>query len=214
MTNKNEDQDWLDALAGKPNPDADPESTRRATALRQAIQRHDATLNQNKFDADAGLQKLKFKLRREGLSGVEQPPILKNHFVQFAMAASVVLTVGLMVRNYLPQDLPKNEAEIMRGGNMQIVLAADPEARLKQLTTVLDQLGIKYEVERKEGKLTNELGQVGIKNKGERKEDTITLKIHGVDPAKEDVASFLERNHITPPVGMDVLLDIRPLAKP
>lgn len=80
------------------------------------------------------------------------------------------------------------------GGERQIVLATDPEARLKQLTIELDQLGIKYQIERKEGK--------------------ILLKAQGVDPLKDDVASFLERNHITPPVGMDVELDIRPMAKP
>lgn len=195
MTNKDNDQDWLDALAGKPNPDADPEATRRATALRQAMQRHDISLNPSEFDAEAGLQKLKFKLRSEGLSGEKKHTLFNNHIIHFAMAASVVLTVGLMVRNYLPQELPQNEAEIMRGmGDRQIVLAADPEARLKQLTTELGQLSIKYQVERKEGK--------------------IILRIQGVDPAKEDVANLLERNHITPPVGMDVLLDIRPLAKP
>lgn len=83
----------------------------------------------------------------------------------------------------------------MRGsGDRQLVLTPDPEERLKQLTTELDRLGIKYQIERKEGKLL--------------------LKAHGVDPVKDDVASFLERNHITPPVGMDVELDIRLLAKP
>lgn len=42
MTNKDEDQVWLDALAGKSGADADPEVMRRANLLRQAIQRHDA----------------------------------------------------------------------------------------------------------------------------------------------------------------------------
>lgn len=71
MTNANEDQDWLDALAGKPNPNADPEVTREATLLRQAIQRDDAALGVNDFDVEAGLQKLKFRMRREGLMGTE-----------------------------------------------------------------------------------------------------------------------------------------------
>lgn len=77
MTNKDEDQDWLGALAGKLNADADPEVTRRATALRQAIQRHDATLGANDFDVEAGLQKLKLRLYREGL-GVS--PVLKRTY--------------------------------------------------------------------------------------------------------------------------------------
>lgn len=194
MTNEDEDQDWLDALAGKPNADANPDVTRRATALRQAIQRHDVTLHSSGADAESGLQKLKFRLRREGLSGDNKPAFYSNRFVQYAMAASVVLTVGLMMRIYLHQEPMQNEAEIMRGmGERQLVLAADPEERLKQLATELDRLGIKYQVERKEGK--------------------IILKILGVDPVKEDVASFLERNHIKPPVETSLELDIRPLAK-
>jgi hypothetical protein len=195
MKNKDEDQDWMDALAGKLSPDADPEITRRATLLRQTIQRHNTTFEPSEFDTETSLQKLKFRVRREGLSGDVQRPNMSKNLFQFAMAASIVLVVGLMMRNFLPQESPQTEAEIMRSmGDRQIVLVAEPEIRLKQLTTELDQLGIKYQVERKEAK--------------------IILKIQGVDPAKDDVASFLERNHITPPVGMDVLLDIRPLVKP
>lgn len=194
MTNK-EDQDWLDALAGKSNADTAPDVTRHARALRNAIQRHDATLNTSEFNPEAALQKLRFKLRSEGLSGADKRPLLHKRFVHFAMAASVVLTVGLMMRNYLPQELPQNEAEIMRGmGERQIVLAAVPEERLKQITMELERLGIKYQVERNGSK--------------------ITLKIHGVDPAKEDVASFLELNHIKPPVKDSLELDIRPMANP
>jgi len=192
--NKDEDQDWLDALAGKPTQNADPEVTRRATLLRHAIQRHDAALGVNEFDDEAGLQKLKFRMRREGLSGESKPAFYSNRFVKYAMAASIVLTIGLTMRLYLHEQPMQNEADIMRGSNQQIVLAADPEARLKQLAFELDRLGIKYQVERKDGK--------------------ILLKAQGVDPVKEDVADFLERNHIKPPVGMDVELDIRPLAKP
>lgn len=195
MMNKDKDQDWLDALAGKPNADADPEVTRHANALRQVIQRHDVALGVNDFDVEAGLQKLKFRLRSEGLSSADRRPFMNKRFVQFAVAASVVLTVGLMMRVYLHQEPLQNEAEIMRGmGERQLVLAAEPEQRLKQLTTELDQLGIKYQVNRKEGK--------------------IVLNIQGIDPAKDDVASFLERNHIKPPVGMSLELDIRPMAKP
>jgi hypothetical protein len=194
MTNPNEDQDWLDALAGNPNPNADPEMTRRGTLLRQAIQRHDAALGVNDFDVEAGLQKLKFRMRREGLSGESKPAFFSTRFVQYAMAASIVLTVGLSMRLYLYEQPMQNEADIMKGSEQQIVLAADPEARLKHLTTEFDHLGIKYQVDRKDGK--------------------ILLKAYGVDPVKDDVTSFLERNHIQPPVGMDVELDIRPLPKP
>lgn len=120
---------------------------------------------------------------------------LNKRFIQFATAATVVLTVGIMMRTILYQEPIQNEAEVMRGtGERQLVLASDPEGRLKQLTTELGQLSLKYQVERKEGK--------------------IILKIQSVDPMKEDVASFLERNYIKSPVGNDVELDIRPMPKP
>jgi hypothetical protein len=194
MTNRDEDQDWLDALAGKPDPDANPAVTKRATLLRQAIQQHDAALGVNDFDTEAGLQKLKFRMRREGLVTESKPSFIHNRFVQYAMAASIILTVGLTMRLYLYEQPIQNEIGIVRGSNQQIVLAADPEARLKQLTTELDKLGIQYQVDRKEG--------------------GIILMARGVDPVKDDVAEFLERNHITAPVGTDLALELRPLPKP
>ena len=195
MQNKDEDQDWLDTLAGKPNANADPEVTRRATALHRAIQKYEDSLQVSEFDEEAALQKLKFRMRREGLSGSDQRKTMNKRFTQFAMAASVILTVGLVMRLYLHQEPIQNEMEIMRGmGERQIVLATVPEVRLKQLTTELDQLGIKYQTERKDNK--------------------IILTIQGINPEKDEVASFLGRNHITPPVRADVVLDIRPMAKP
>lgn len=112
MTNPNEDQDWLDALAGKPNPNADPEVTRRATLLRQAIQRHEAALGINEFDSEAEWQKLKIRMRREGLLEEEQHATLKTLFLQliaaltarlnkrivkFAMAMSVIFATLMML---------------------------------------------------------------------------------------------------------------------
>jgi len=101
MMNKDEDQDWLDALAGKPNAYADQEVTRRATLLRQAIQRHGAALNENEFDTEAGLQKLKFRMRREGLMGTESS---FNNFVKrwAAIIASLIsaFTFGIAVTRF------------------------------------------------------------------------------------------------------------------
>jgi hypothetical protein len=168
MTSKDEDQDWTDALAGKPNADADPEVTRRATSLRQAILRHDAVLGANDFDVESGLQKLQFRMRREGLSGDNRPSIIKERFAIFVKAVTSVLSsVKLMLSTII---MPNEFATRGREGQ-QIVLAVDPEVRLNQLTAELDDLGIKYQIE--------------------RKGDKILLKAQGVDPVKDDVASFL-----------------------
>jgi len=234
---KDPDHDWLGALAGNPSAEADPKDVRSASLLRDAIKRHDSALGADEFDIEAGLQKLKFRIRREGLDSeckqehdqdqwdvpvamrrarsegpVESEEALNrlqysenlpserkpahgyNRFARYAIAASLVLTVGLTIRLYLHEQPLQNEADIMRGSQQQIVIAEDPEARLKQLTTDLGTLGISYQIERKNTKLI--------------------LKAKGVDPAKNEVADFLERNHITSPVGTDIELDIRPLAKP
>ena len=129
------------------------------------------------------------------------------------MAASIVLTVGLTMRLYLYEQPIQNEADIMRGSNQQIVLAADPEARLKQLTAELDKLGIKYQVKRTASDKYCCVLFLVLNYQNEGKAEKIILKAHGVDPVKDDVANFLERNHITPPVGTDVELDIRQMPK-
>ena len=61
-----EDKIWLDSLAGRSNSNAQGE--RRATRLRQAIQRYNAILKVNEFDTDVGLKALKRRLVREGFA--------------------------------------------------------------------------------------------------------------------------------------------------
>jgi hypothetical protein len=193
MENK-EDKDWIDALAGKTSPNADPKVVQRATLLRQAIQKQNAALGLSDVEVEAGIQKMMFRLRRDEIGRVEPRKFINDRYAQFAIAASIILTVGLTMRVYLHDQPIQNEAEIMRGGSdRQLVLTPDPETRLNQITTELDRLGIKYQIERKEGK--------------------ILLLAHGVDPTKDDVAGFLQRNHITPPVQDSLELDIRQLSK-
>jgi hypothetical protein len=190
MMNKDKDQDWLDALAGKSNPNADPEVTRRADLLRQTIQRHDASFGISKRDSEARFQKLRIRMRREGLLGDNGSSIVKVRFAIFVKGVTSVLSsVKLMMSTII---MPNEFATRGREGQ-QIVLAADPEDRLKQLAAELDSLGIKYQIE--------------------RKGDKILLKAQGVDPVKDDVANFLERNHIKLPVGVDIELEIRPFGK-
>ncbi len=188
--NKDKDQDWLDALAGKPNPNADHEVTRRADLLRQTIQRHDASFGISKRDSEARFQKLRIRMRREGLLGDNGSSIVKVRFAIFVRGVTSALSsVKLMLSTII---MPTEFATRGREGQ-QIVLAVDPEVRLNQLTAELDGLGIKYQIE--------------------RKDDKILLKAQGVDPVKDEVASFLERNHITPPIGLVVELEIRPIVK-
>lgn len=89
-----DDQDWLDALAGKPNADAAPDTNRRAAALRASmlsIRKAETALE----PSDDGLERLLFRLRSEGLLGKEKQPWRLRLPTVFALAASVLFAVGL-----------------------------------------------------------------------------------------------------------------------
>lgn len=89
-----DDQDWLDALAGKPNADADPATNRRAAALRAsmlALRKQETALE----PPGDGLERLLFRLRSEGLLGKQKQPWRLRLPTVFALAASVLFAVGL-----------------------------------------------------------------------------------------------------------------------
>lgn len=191
-----QDEQWFAALAGNPDPTADPEINREALALRKALKARNERIAAEIPKADAAhYEQLMFRLRREGLIETGRHSNLNKRFVRFAVAASVMLSVGFVYLTHLHQDPLQNEAEAIRGlGDMQIVLAVDPEKHLTHLTTELDRLRINYQVER-----------VG---------NGISLKIEGIDPRKEEVETFLKNNHIKPPIEMSLNLNIRPMTKP
>ena len=59
---------WLDALAGQPDPQADSQLNLQALALRKALQQRSQRLQQTVPPADPALyHQVLFRLRREGL---------------------------------------------------------------------------------------------------------------------------------------------------
>lgn len=70
-----EDEQWLEALAGRPDPDADANLNREALALRAALIVRGQKLESSVPEADdALLEKIRFRLRREGLNRSETDP--------------------------------------------------------------------------------------------------------------------------------------------
>ena len=71
QNNRNEelmDEQWLSALAGKPEASADPALNAQADALRRAIQLRNARLLDHAPNADSVLyEKILFRLRQERL---------------------------------------------------------------------------------------------------------------------------------------------------
>src|SRR5258705_10285013 len=116
-----DDQDWTDTLAGKPPADADPLTVKEAKAVRQAILERREREALSEFDSESGLQRLLFRLRQERLEGQRVPAA--RRYAAFALAATVVLAVGLLI--FLPK--PGDDEPVYRGVERpQTLLADDP----------------------------------------------------------------------------------------
>ena len=135
-----EDEQWLSALAGRSDPAADPAINLQAETLRRALQAQSAKLEQAVPGADEGqYQRLLFRLREEGLLGADRQ---RRKIQLWALAATVVLGVGVVVQMgglYRGQD---DEANTLRGGGKATVLLVEnPEVRLTELLTGLKAAG-------------------------------------------------------------------------
>lgn len=141
-----EDAQWLDALAGNPAAAADPKVNRQATALRKALQARKDEIEKAVPEADAALyQQMRFRLRRAGLA--PKDAIWKRPS-SWAVAASLVLGMSLVVnmKAFLPEP---DESAIVRGtGQASVLIVTDPEARLAELLQGLAAAQAEPKVER------------------------------------------------------------------
>ena len=134
----NEDDQWLDALAGKSDPSANPQVNRQAEALRRALEKRREMLDTQVPTADAGqYEQILFRLRKEGLTGARNkwssPAI-------WGMVATIVLGVGVVIQMgglFSGQD----DADIMRGGRSTVLIVDSPEVRLAKLLDGLKTAG-------------------------------------------------------------------------
>jgi hypothetical protein len=141
-----DDQDWLDALAGRPDAAADPDTMRRAALLRQAMRgQREAELadaSPAPGSHDGGLDRLLFRLRREGLLEKEKAGPRRGFPAMFAMAATVLLVMGLgwmmmfgsdrsaqVAVNAIPKQAPE-QAEAAPGITITQILPAEAPEEL------------------------------------------------------------------------------------
>jgi hypothetical protein len=170
MTDK-DDQQWLDALAGKPDASADSVTNAQAQALRTAMVARRAAIENATANADpAEFERLRARLQREGLltdtkATTQQAPAhwlgkLLGKWLPSAgggsfaipllsLAANVVLGVAVVVQMGVFSTTPNTEADVLRGGPATVLLVPNPDARLAELTTGLDQAKAHYVVLRK-----------------------------------------------------------------
>jgi hypothetical protein len=166
--NDKDDQQWLDALAGRANANADPATTAQAQALRTAMLARRYAIEQATQHADpAEFEALRARLQREGLlnatvSNAKQPswlgalwqkvsPSLTGSVAVplWSVAATVVLGIGVVVQIGLLGNGGVDEANVMRGGSATVLVVANPTARLLELSTGLTQANAHYVVLKK-----------------------------------------------------------------
>ena len=138
------DAPWLAALAGRPDPQADPVVSAQALALRAALQRREALLEARVPAADeALLQQLQFRLRREGLTGRNPAAAFVTRWPVWGMAATVVLSVAVYMGVASQHTPPEAATDVLRGGAGQVLelRVADPHARLASLQAALQAAG-------------------------------------------------------------------------
>ena len=169
MTDK-DDQQWLDALAGRPDASADPVTNAQAQALRTAMMARRAAIEHATQNADpAEFERLQARLQREGLltkvdadsntaPGNWLSALLDKWMSaagggslaiqRWSLVANVVLGVAVVVQLGM-FTAANHEVDVLRGGTATVMLVSNPEVRLAELTTGLDQAKAHYVVLRK-----------------------------------------------------------------
>jgi hypothetical protein len=138
------DAPWHAALAGRPDPQADPVVNAQASALRDALRRREVLLEMQAPKADeALLQQVQFRLRREGLTGRHPAAALATRWPMWGLAATVVLGVAVYLATMTQHTPPEAETDVLRGGagSALELRVADPQARLVSLQAALQAAG-------------------------------------------------------------------------
>jgi len=138
------DAPWHAALAGRPDPQADPVVNAQALALRAALRRHEARLEARVPAADeALLQQLQFRLRREGLTGRNPAAAFVTRWPVWGLAATVMLGVAVYMGVTTQHTPPEAATDVLRGGAVSALelRVADPQARLASLQAALQAAG-------------------------------------------------------------------------
>jgi hypothetical protein len=93
-----DDQAWMDAMAGRRAAGLDPRSEQEALALRKVALEKAAAQALDASAVQAGEQRLLARLAREGLLGRRERAAAAPWRLAFAAAAALVLGVGLMIQ--------------------------------------------------------------------------------------------------------------------
>lgn len=169
MNDHNDDQ-WLAALAGKPDAGAPIDTNSQAHAVRQAMLARRMQIEAETEALDpAEFERLQARLKKEKLLGNASKsqsrlpnwlskllPTKDGHVAAlpaWSLAANVVLGVVVVAQVGL-QDASPPQVDVLRGGQVTTLRVANPQARLAELSTGLNAVKARFVVQRKlEGEL-------------------------------------------------------------
>lgn len=163
MNNK-DDENWLEALAGKPDISANSAINAQAHALRRAMlkRRDGLELAYGKFDSGE-FQRLQSRLQREGLLTKARtnqkwlPDWLQKHLPSkngqvatlpiWSLGVNAVLAVVVVVQLGVSGNAPSQQ-DVLRGNQGTVLRVVDPQARLSELMLGLDAAKARYVIQR------------------------------------------------------------------
>ena len=184
-----QDQQWLDALAGKAHPDADARIVMQAQVLRKAMQaRRQSQIEQAVERGDTEYQQLLFRLRKENLFLSAGS---RWRYSIWAIAATLVMGTALVTQFQLLRPDAGDEANVLRGGaNTQVLMVNEPEVKLKELQSGLNVAGTQFSIKRGEN------GSVVII----------------IPSPNEKATAFLVSQRLEAVPGVSVFIELRPLS--
>lgn len=162
MNNK-DDENWLEALAGKPDISADSAINAQAQALRRAmLERRDGIERAyENIDAEK-FQRLQSRLQREGLLTQDRtnqkwlPDWLHKHLPSkngqvaalpiWSLGVNAVLAVVVVVQLGVSGNAPSQQ-DVLRGDQGTVLHVPDPKARLSELMLGLDTAKARYVIQ-------------------------------------------------------------------
>src|SRR5437870_4649690 len=132
MPERDDDQDWIRILGGKPAPDAKTETVKEAEAVRRAMLAQKRS-SAEPSDVEPGLQRLLFRLRQEKL--LDRPFASWQTYAGFALAASLAL--GIAVTVLVPRSPDDSGPEIPK-----FVVKGEPVKHANDVVRELETVGI------------------------------------------------------------------------
>lgn len=146
-----DDENWFDALAGKPTPGTASATLQEASALRAAVLSANANTTQahNKVINMSSAQRLRERLRSEGLIPAAQSKSNTRRTVVASLAATLLIGMGITAT--LQEHAMVNESDTLntyRGGaETTSVFVTDPKISVQQLEQKLKALNIQPQIQ-------------------------------------------------------------------